>query len=289
MPRGSPFTLLLLLVLFAGLVLVAPLLFLGVIGGAFSRLGFSTLQVVLLLALTLVGSFVNIPIARVRSELPYGEVVRLPRGFMIERLYRIPSFVTETVVAVNLGGAVVPTLVSLVLVLAAVQAGGTGILAPIALGVLGVTLVTRLVARPVPGLGITTPFFVPPLGAAIAGILLAGGIPGAGPVIAIRERHPRHPDRRRPPALARVPAPRGPRGLDRRRRDLRRHLPGGRDRGPPRLTAPSFITDRRPMVVRCPRPVRTASPARSRSATRPRSTRSPCSPGRAGSTASRRT
>ena len=184
MPRGPPFTLLLLLVLFAGLVLVAPLLFLGVIGGAFARLGFSTLQVVLLLALTLVGSFVNIPIARVRSELPYGEVVRLPRGFMIERLYRIPSFVTETVVAVNLGGAVVPTLVSLVLVLAAVQAGGTGILAPIALGVLGVTLVTRLVARPVPGLGITTPFFVPPLGAAIAGILLAGGIPGAGPVIA---------------------------------------------------------------------------------------------------------
>ena len=183
MPRRAPFTLLLLAVLFVVLLFVAPLLFLGVVGGAFSRLGFSTLQVVLLLALTLAGSFVNIPVARVRSELPYGEVVRLPRGFMVDRLYRIPSFVTETTIAVNLGGAVLPSIVSFVLVFAAVQAGGVGVLAPIGLGVLGVTLITRLVARPVPGLGITTPFFVPPLGAALAGTLLAGGLPWIAPVI----------------------------------------------------------------------------------------------------------
>ncbi len=183
MPRRAPFTLLLLAVLFVVLLFVAPLLFLGVVGGAFSRLGFSTLQVVLLLAFTLAGSFVNIPVARVRSELPYGEVVRLPRGFMVDRLYRIPSFVTETTIAVNLGGAVLPSLVSFVLVFAAVQAGGVGVLAPIGLGVLGVTLITRLVARPVPGLGITTPFFVPPLGAALAGTLLAGGLPWIAPVI----------------------------------------------------------------------------------------------------------
>ena len=183
MPRRAPFTLLLLAVLFVVLLFVAPLLFLGVVGGAFSRLGFSTLQVVLLLALTLAGSFVNIPVARVRSELPYGDVVRLPRGFMVDRFYRIPSFVTETTIAVNLGGAVLPSIVSFALVLAAIQASGVGVLAPIGLGVLGVTLITRLVARPVPGLGITTPFFVPPLGAALAGTLLAGGLPGIAPVI----------------------------------------------------------------------------------------------------------
>jgi uncharacterized membrane protein len=182
-PRGAPFTLFLIAVLFVVLVLVVPLILLGVIGTAFARLGFSSLQVVLLLALTLVGSLVNIPVARVRSELPYGEVVRLPRGFMIERLYRVPSFVTETTIAVNFGGAVIPSVVSFVLVVAAVRAGGAGILAPIGLGVLGVALVTRIVARPVPGLGITTPFFVPPIGAALAGILLAGGVPWAGPVI----------------------------------------------------------------------------------------------------------
>ena len=183
MPRSAPFTLLLLAVLVLAFLLVAPLLFLGVVGGAFARLGFSTLQVVLLLALTLAGSLVNIPVARLRSELPYGEVVRLPRGFMLQRLYRVPSFVTETTVAVNLGGAVIPSLVSLALVIAAVRMGGPGVLVPIGLGILGVTLVVRLVARPVPGLGITTPFFVPPLCAALAGILLAGGVPGIGPVI----------------------------------------------------------------------------------------------------------
>ncbi|MEN6341488.1 MAG: DUF1614 domain-containing protein [Methanospirillum sp.] len=183
MPRGAPCTLLLVAVLFAILLFVAPLLFLGIVGGAFSRLGFSSLQILLLLGITLVGSFVNIPVARIRSELPYGEVVQLPRGFLVGRLYRIPSFVTETTIAVNLGGAVVPSLVSFVLVVAAVGMGGAGILVPIGLGVLGVALVTRLVARPVPGLGITTPFFVPPIGAAIAGTLLAFGIPWAGPVI----------------------------------------------------------------------------------------------------------
>ncbi len=183
MPRGAPFTLLLLAALVAAFLLVAPLLFLGVVGGAFARLGFSTLQVVLLLALTLAGSLVNIPVARLRSELPYGEVVRLPPGFMLQRLYRVPSFVTETTVAVNLGGAVIPSLVSLALVIAALRMGGPGVLVPIGLGILGVTLVVRLVARPVPGLGITTPFFVPPLCAALAGILLAGGVPGIGPVI----------------------------------------------------------------------------------------------------------
>ena len=65
-PRGAPFTLLLLAALVAALLIVAPLLFLGVVGGAFARLGFSTLQVVLLLALTLAGSLVNIPVARLR-------------------------------------------------------------------------------------------------------------------------------------------------------------------------------------------------------------------------------
>jgi uncharacterized membrane protein len=183
-PREVPFTLLLIAFLIAVLFfVVVPLLFLGVIGGAFSRLGFSNLQIVLLLMLTLIGSLVNIPIARIRSELPYGEVVRLPRGFMVDRLYRIPSFVTETTIAVNLGGAVLPFLISLLLTAVAVETGGREVLVPIGLGVLGVTLITRLVARPVPGLGITTPFFVPPLGAALAGILLSGGIPWAGPVI----------------------------------------------------------------------------------------------------------
>lgn len=183
MPRASPFTLLLITALVAALLLVVALIFLGVIGGAFTRLGFSPLQVILLLALTLAGSFINIPVARISAALPYGEEARLPRGFLLERRYLRVPLVTETTVAVNVGGAVLPSIVSLVLAGAAVRAGGIDMLLPIALGVLGVTLITRLVARPVPGVGITTPFFAPPICAALAGLLLAGGMVWAGPVI----------------------------------------------------------------------------------------------------------
>lgn len=182
MPRAAPFSPLLLLLLLVTLLILLPLIFFGFVGRAFVQLGFSPVQALLLLVFTLAGSFVNLPVARVRSELPNGEVIRLPRGFMLERLYRVPSFSTETTVAVNLGGAVIPVLVSLALSFVAVATLGTAVLLPLGLGVLGVTVATRLVARPVPGLGITTPFFVPPVCAALAGILLGGGTL-AGPVI----------------------------------------------------------------------------------------------------------
>ncbi len=68
----------LLLLLAAALLLLVPLLFLGLVGGAFTRLGFTPVQVLALLALTLSGSFINIPVARVRARDPYP--VRLSQG-----------------------------------------------------------------------------------------------------------------------------------------------------------------------------------------------------------------
>lgn len=178
----SPAPLVLLFILAAAFALLVPLLFLGLVGGAFARLGFTPLQVLALLVLTLAGSFVNIPIGRVHARDPYP--VRLPSGWRLaERLYRVPPFEVETTVAVNLGGAVVPTLVSVGLALAAVRVGGPGCLVLIGAGMFAVTVVTRLFARPVPGLGITTPFFIPPLCAGLAGLLLGGLAPDTGPAI----------------------------------------------------------------------------------------------------------
>ncbi|HOT94916.1 MAG TPA: DUF1614 domain-containing protein [Methanoregulaceae archaeon] len=178
----SPVSPVLLLLLGAALLLLVPLLFLQLVGGAFARLGFTPLQVFALLALTLAGSFVNIPVARVRARDPFP--LRLPPGWrMVERLYRIPPFSPETTVAVNLGGAVIPTVVSIGLTLAAVRLGGPVCLLLVGAGVLAVTIVTRLSARPVPGLGITTPFFIPPLCAGLAGLLLGSLAPGTGPAI----------------------------------------------------------------------------------------------------------
>ena len=85
--------------------------------------------------------------------------------------YRIPQVEygeTITVVAVNVGGALIPTGVSIYLI--SKSSISTIILCLI--GVLAVALVTHAVARPVKGVGIATPAFIPPIAAAVAAFIL---------------------------------------------------------------------------------------------------------------------
>jgi len=150
------------------LSVVIILLLLSVTEVAFQRLGFTRLEVVLILIGTFLGSSVNISFHRITSVnriLKQEEV----RFFWIT--YRIPHFSVEevsTIVAVNLGGAIIPTVVSLYLIRTHEQQ-----LLPALLGVTITTLVVHLVARKVPGLGITTPAFIPPLTAVLVAYLLA--------------------------------------------------------------------------------------------------------------------
>ena len=73
----------------------------------------------------------------------------------------------RTIVAVNVGGAIVPTLVSLYLLVR------SGMVVRAAIGVVLVAAIVHAVARPVPGLGIAVPTFVPPLAAATTALLLS--------------------------------------------------------------------------------------------------------------------
>jgi len=72
-----------------------------------------------------------------------------------------------TIIAVNVGGAVIPGLLSLYL-LARNRLWGLGLIA-----IAGVTVVCHILAEPVPGLGIALPVFVPPASAAIVALLLS--------------------------------------------------------------------------------------------------------------------
>lgn len=81
----------------------------------------------------------------------------------------------RTVVAVNVGGAIVPTLLALWALAA------TGAWFPGALAVAVVAAVGRAVARPVPGRGIAIPTLVPAPAAALTAMLLA---PHAAPAVA---------------------------------------------------------------------------------------------------------
>ena len=82
----------------------------------------------------------------------------------------------STILAINVGGAVVPMLVSLYIL---VQQ--PGILGQAALATAIVALVVNRSARPIRGLGIATPLFIPPIVAALAGFIL-GGHSHAAPV-----------------------------------------------------------------------------------------------------------
>jgi uncharacterized membrane protein len=81
----------------------------------------------------------------------------------------------ETVIAVNVGGAIIPCLTAVYL-LATTRYPFQGLI-----GSAIVAGVSKWLARPVPGLGIAMPAFIPPIVAALAGLLLA---PAQAPMVA---------------------------------------------------------------------------------------------------------
>ena len=99
-----------MLAFFLTAIVMLPLLILGMIGEAFMRLGISPSLIFWLLILTLLGSLVNIPIYRFENRETVGEQVVSYFGMR----YRVPR--TEqaqtTILAVNVGGALIPMALS---------------------------------------------------------------------------------------------------------------------------------------------------------------------------------
>jgi len=164
----------LVLGLFAAL-LVALFAF-DAISYAYRRIGISQGALLSLIWLSLVGGFVNIPIARLRGRetIAVGEI----RVFGVR--YRIPIVRRQpaTILAVNLGGAVIPAGLSLYLL------AKDGVWWQAAAAVAFVAVVVHAFARPVPGLGIAVPALVPPVLAAGAGVLVSTSTPAAVAYIA---------------------------------------------------------------------------------------------------------
>jgi uncharacterized membrane protein len=132
---------------------------------AYTKLGLSPGAAIMLLVGSLIGSYFNIPVA----ELPPQQVVSGHEVVYFGMRYAIPVVVQwpGTVIAVNIGGAVIPTLMSLYL-LFRYQLWVPGMLATA-----GVTFVCYMLAHPVPGLGIAEPVFVPSLTSAMVALLLS--------------------------------------------------------------------------------------------------------------------
>jgi uncharacterized membrane protein len=167
-PLAGPF-------LLAGLVavgLLIALLQVGIFGYVFGRLGISSGIALTLLLVSLIGSVVNLPVARFRSQVV--QVQRIVSVFGVR--YIVPMLTRRrTIIAVNVGGALVPAAVSGYLI-AHDRIGWQALVAVIVVGAL-----VHLVARPVPGLGIAVPALLPGVFAALVAVALyaIGGHPVA--------------------------------------------------------------------------------------------------------------
>ena len=160
-PLALPF-LLVLVVLFLvllGLVQVGALVY------AYERIGIDRDWLFTLLAASIVGSVINLPVARLRDEVVVGP--RVVRFYGIRYLVPEVRERRETVIAVNVGGALVPAAVAGYLIVR----DGLGTRALLAVGIVGA--VSFLLARPVQGVGIVVPGLVPPVVAALAALVIA--------------------------------------------------------------------------------------------------------------------
>ena len=148
------------------LILLMVLIQVGALRYAYLRLGVSSRVAVLLLVASLFGSYLNIPLAELpgQQQLLAGQEI-----YFFGMRYPVPIVVDwpGTIVAVNVGGALIPALMSIYL-LARNRLWGLGLLATAC-----VSLVCYHLAEPVAGLGIALPIFVPAIATAIVALVLS--------------------------------------------------------------------------------------------------------------------
>ncbi len=162
----SPYTILFFLLFLFGILFLFLFIQIGLITVAFSKIGLTQEQVFSFLIISLIGSHINIPIKRIESRTG----ITIPEQVWFWGMhYNVPKIRRETIISINLGGAIVPLCLSLYLMLK----WGTFI-QPL-LGIAVVATASYLMARPVPGIGIALPIFVAPLMAALTALLLADG------------------------------------------------------------------------------------------------------------------
>lgn len=152
-----------ILVLLFGILII--LIQLGILRYAYMRLGVGPGTALLLLFGSLIGSYFNIPITVLPGHtIRSGEVVDF---FGMRYVVPVVTAWPGTVLAVNVGGAIIPTLMSIYLVLRY----RLWLRAAIAVAV--IAAVIHLLASPVQGVGIAVPVFVPVVVTAILAFLLS--------------------------------------------------------------------------------------------------------------------
>lgn len=160
----SPLHLLLALLFTAWLVFAVKL---ELVTLTFAKLGLDANSALSLLLTSLAGSAVNLPLLTIKATAPPGPPPPPPPGLL--RPLEAP-FTGKTLVAVNVGGCLVPLFFVFFLIQRHPIPAPTLLLA-VAL----VSGVCYVASRPVPGLGVVMPVFIAPIAAAVVAAFLGGG------------------------------------------------------------------------------------------------------------------
>lgn len=156
-----------LLALIFILVMAIIVMYLGVFTLALEKLGLSPDSAMLLLVCMLMGSGINLPLFSMDSKASVPEVTQMLRGYYFGK--PLP-FHGKTLIAINVGGAIIPVCFSLYLLLVNPLP-----LTQVAFAVGVVSVVCYIGSRPIAGIGIGMPIFLAPITAALTALLTAPG------------------------------------------------------------------------------------------------------------------
>ncbi|HEX5459802.1 MAG TPA: DUF1614 domain-containing protein [Steroidobacteraceae bacterium] len=159
-PVSLPF----LLIFWGLIVLLVCLATLRLLRYASLSMGITETALIVILGLSLLGSRYNIAVAHLAGHrtVTAGEITFFGMTYMVPIVRQTQG----TVLAVNVGGAIIPVLLSLYLLFK------HRLFVLGAVGTVFVAVVCHFLAQPVPGFGIALPIFVPAIATAIIAIAL---------------------------------------------------------------------------------------------------------------------
>jgi len=153
-------------IIFLLFILFLPFLFIlgyfHILTLGFEKLGISPGATIFLLLLILIGSSINIPLTK--KKLVY----RVESRFF--GLWRTPKIEAQGI-AINLGGAIIPILLSFYFLFLTLRSGLP--FQPILIAIILMIIISKFLARIIPGRGIALPFFIPPLFAVLFALILS--------------------------------------------------------------------------------------------------------------------
>jgi uncharacterized membrane protein len=164
-----PFSIVILLLALA-IPIIVVYLFLRLSETALEMVGFNHWHASLAVFGSIIGSLIDIPLVAV-------PITAYPTWYiMLARLSPedISSIFHPVILAVNLGGCIIPLAISAHLLFQGKASPGKALV-----GIAVVAAITYYFAEAIPGEGIVLPFWLSPLLAAICGLVLAGGYKGA--------------------------------------------------------------------------------------------------------------